>query len=90
VTEVRQLGSLDKERGATHVVGERLLTLAEAAAVLRLHPRTVRGYVARGELKGRLIGRRWRFRLADLERFFDQAPARWDFYREPDQERLLE
>jgi excisionase family DNA binding protein len=42
-------------------IGERLLTLLEAAAFLRLHPRTVRDYIRRGELSGRLIGRCWRF-----------------------------
>jgi len=66
-----------------------LLTLKQAAAFLRLHPRTVVGYVERGELNGRLVGRRWRFRQGDLERFFDQAPAQWDFYQGPDEERLL-
>ncbi|MBI2323058.1 MAG: helix-turn-helix domain-containing protein [Chloroflexi bacterium] len=33
------------------------MTRNEAAEILRLHPRTVRDYVRRGELKGRLIGR---------------------------------
>jgi excisionase family DNA binding protein len=66
---------------------EPLLTLKQAAAFLRLHPRTVVGYVERGELNGRLIGRRWRFRQGDLERFVDGAPSHWDFYREPLAER---
>jgi len=65
-----------------------LLTLKQAAAFLRLHPRTVVGYVERGELKGRLIGRRWRFRQDELERFVDTAPSHWDFYREPKEERF--
>ena len=49
-------------RGDSVVPGsDRFLTLREAAEVLRLHPRTVREYIRRGEIKGRLIGRRWRF-----------------------------
>jgi excisionase family DNA binding protein len=60
-------------------VGERLLTLREAAEVLRLNPRTVREYVQRGEIEGRIIGGRWRFRRADLDAFFDNAPRNWDF-----------
>jgi excisionase family DNA binding protein len=52
---------------------ERLLTLKEAATVLRLHPRTVREYVRRGELEGRVIGGRWKFRRKDLDAFFDNA-----------------
>jgi excisionase family DNA binding protein len=63
---------------------DRLLTLREAASFLQLHARTVVAYIARGELRGRLIGRRWRFRQADLDRFFDRAPGTWDFGRESD------
>ena len=60
-------------------IGEKLLTLREAADVLRLNPRTVRDYVQRGEIGGRLIGGRWRFRRADLDAFFENAPSEWDF-----------
>jgi excisionase family DNA binding protein len=60
-------------------IGEHLLTLREAAEVLRLNPRTVREYVKRGEIQGRIIGGRWRFRRADLDAFFENAPSSWDF-----------
>jgi excisionase family DNA binding protein len=60
-------------------IGDRLLTLREAAEVLHLNPRTVRDYVRRRELQGRIIGRRWRFRRADLDAFFENAPSEWDF-----------
>jgi excisionase family DNA binding protein len=60
-------------------IGDRLLTLREAADVLRLNPRTVREYVQRGEIQGRIIGGRWRFRRADLDAFFENAPPSWDF-----------
>jgi len=60
-------------------IGERLLTIREAAGVLRLHPRTVREYVRRGELEGRVIGGRWRFRRRDLDLFYENAPPGWDF-----------
>lgn len=59
-------------------IGERLLTLQEAAEILRLHPRTVRLYVRSGELEGRVIGGRWRFRRCDLDKFFEDAPRVWD------------
>ena len=58
---------------------ERLLTLREAAEVLRLHPRTVREYIRRGEIQGRLIGRRWRLRRKDLDSFFERAPTGWQW-----------
>jgi excisionase family DNA binding protein len=47
--------------------------------ILRLNPRTVREYVQRGEIEGRIIGGRWRFRRADLDAFFANAPRNWDF-----------
>lgn len=60
-------------------IGDRLLTLKEAAEVLRLSPRTVRGYLQRGEIQGRIIGGRWRFRREDLDTFYEVAPRGWDF-----------
>jgi excisionase family DNA binding protein len=60
-------------------VGERFLTLREAAEVLRLSSRTVRNYLKRGEIRGKIIGKRWKFRRADLDAFFENAPSEWDF-----------
>jgi len=60
-------------------IGERLLTLREAADVLHLSTRTVREYLQRGEIEGHIIGGRWRFRRADLDAFFANAPRNWDF-----------
>jgi excisionase family DNA binding protein len=60
-------------------IGEKLLTIKEAAAILRMNPRTLRGYVLRREIKGRIIGGKWRFRSIDLDRFYEQAPCSWDF-----------
>ena len=60
-------------------IGDRLLTLREAAEVLRLSERTVREYVKRREIRGKLVGNRWRFRRADLDAFFESAPSEWDF-----------
>lgn len=55
-----------------------LLTLSEAAAYLRLCQRTVRVYVRRGLLSGRLIGRQWRFRRQDLATLYENAPFSWE------------
>jgi excisionase family DNA binding protein len=68
-----------KQKNAVAPIGDRFLTLREAAEVLRLNPRTVREYVNRGEIEGRIIGGRWRFRRADLDAFFENAPHNWDF-----------
>jgi excisionase family DNA binding protein len=53
-------------------IGEELLTLREAAAVLRMNPRTLRAYLRRGEIEGRIIGGKWRFRRIDLDRFYEE------------------
>ena len=60
-------------------IGDRLLTLREAADVLRLSTRTLREYLQRGEIEGRIIGGRWRFRRADLDAFYEKAHRNWDF-----------
>ncbi len=70
---------MSKDKQTSHEIGDHLLTLKEAATVLRLSPRTVREYVQRGEIEGRIIGGRWRFRRADLDAFFANAPREWDF-----------
>jgi excisionase family DNA binding protein len=49
---------MSKATHAPQAIGDHLLTLKEAAAVLRLSPRTVREYVQRGEIEGRIIGGR--------------------------------
>jgi excisionase family DNA binding protein len=64
---------------AAPAIGEKLLTLREAAEVLRLSTRTIRDYLQHGEIEGRIIGGRWRIRRADLDSFFANAPRNWDF-----------
>ena len=71
--------TLKKVPAKIPAIGDRLLTLSEAAEILRLSTRTVREYVGRGEIEGRIIGGRWRFRRADLDSFFENAPSEWDF-----------
>jgi hypothetical protein len=44
-----------------------------------MNPRTLRGYVLRREIEGRIIGGKWRFRSIDLDRFYERAPRNWDF-----------
>ena len=68
-----------KIKQAAPPIGEKLLTLREAAGVLRMNPRTLRAYLRRGEIEGRMIGGKYRFRRIDLDRFFEDAPRSWDF-----------
>jgi excisionase family DNA binding protein len=46
---------------------QELLTLAEAAAYLRVHRRTMTRLLRQGVVPGVKIGRQWRVRKADLE-----------------------
>ena len=60
-------------------IGEKLLTLREAAGILRMNPRTLRAYLRRREIEGRVIGGKYRFRRIDLDRFYEDVPRNWDF-----------
>jgi excisionase family DNA binding protein len=70
---------LNRQKSEITPPDERLLDIREAAEFLKLSTRTVREYVKRGEIRGKLIGNRWRFRRADLDAFFENAPSEWDF-----------
>lgn len=48
-----------------------VLTLTEAAALLRLCSHTVAKRATKGELPGKKIGREWRFNRATLLRYID-------------------
>lgn len=58
----------DSRRGVrlVDVELERLVTVEEAAAILRLHPKTVVRWCRDGRLPGRRIGNHYRFRREDL------------------------
>ena len=56
---------------------DRMLSLTEAAELLRLSRRETRHYVERGELPGKRIRARWKFRRQDIEAF--RTKSGWDF-----------
>ena len=49
---------------------ERLLDSAEAAALLRIHPKTLQRMARKGQVPGHLIGDIWRFRASELDAWF--------------------
>jgi excisionase family DNA binding protein len=53
-----------------------ILTLDEAAAYLRVHPRTLRTKASEGEVPAAKIGRVWRFHREQLERWLLDGGAR--------------
>jgi len=46
-----------------------LLTTAEVAGLLRISPRTVRLWAECSELPALRVGKQWRFRAAEIEKF---------------------
>jgi excisionase family DNA binding protein len=46
---------------------ERFIDLETAAELLQLHPDTLKRKTRAGEIPGRKIGRRWKYRLSELD-----------------------
>ena len=46
---------------------EQFIDLQSAAKLLQLHPDTLKKKTRDGEIPGRKIGRRWRFRVSELD-----------------------
>jgi excisionase family DNA binding protein len=51
---------------------ERLLNSTEAAALLRIHPKTLQRMARNGEIAGIQIGKLWRFRASVLNSWLSQ------------------
>jgi excisionase family DNA binding protein len=56
---------------AAEVVFEPLLDLTEAAALLRVHPQTLKKMAIRRAVPAIKLGRLWRFRASDLQHWLD-------------------
>lgn len=46
---------------------ERFIDLATAADLLQIHPDTLKKKTRVGEIPGRKVGRRWKYRLSELD-----------------------
>jgi len=53
---------------------EELVSLEEAAEQLSVSKSTLYRMIDRGEVKGRKVGRQWRFRMADLRAYLERGP----------------
>jgi excisionase family DNA binding protein len=49
----------------------RYITVAEAAEILCIHPRTVTRFLTTGKLRGAKVGRSWRLDEKDVRDFFE-------------------
>ncbi len=68
--EVYELSSAIQERGF-----EPLLDTEEAAALLKIHPKTLQRLARNGEIAGIQIGRLWRFRASALNRWLERMTS---------------
>jgi excisionase family DNA binding protein len=67
------------QRERTNVVDpsfEPPLDSVEAAALLRIHPKTLQRMARNGEIAGIQIGRLWRFRASTLSSWITQKTAK--------------
>ena len=61
--------------GAPLAADDEFLTVGDVAERLRVHPQTVRSWIARGELRAIKIGRTVRIRRSDFEEALERARA---------------
>jgi excisionase family DNA binding protein len=55
---------------------ERLLTIEEAAEIMKVSPKTMHAWLKAGKVKAARIGKGYRIRPADLEAFVQEAVER--------------
>jgi excisionase family DNA binding protein len=60
-------GSVDSTFPGIERCMERMLDSYEAAAILRIHPKTLQRMARNGEIRGVQVGKLWRFRSSDIE-----------------------
>jgi excisionase family DNA binding protein len=68
--EVYELSSAIRKREF-----EPLLDTEEAAALLKIHPKTLQRLARNGEIAGIQIGRLWRFRASALNRWLERMTS---------------
>jgi excisionase family DNA binding protein len=54
---------------------EPLLDTDQAAAIMRIHPKTLQRYARRGIVRGFQLGTMWRFRATDIDRWISEQLA---------------
>jgi excisionase family DNA binding protein len=54
---------------------EPLLDTDEAAAIMRVHPKTLQRYARQGIVRGLQLGSMWRFRASEIDRWISERLA---------------
>ena len=66
----REISDSSRQDGTEH-----LLDSHEAAAMLKVHPRTLQRLAQRGEIAGVQVGKLWRFRASSISAWIDRRLA---------------
>ena len=75
-TEVTQDGRASvRPAGNVTAQFEPLLDSDEAAALLKIHPKTLQRMARRGQVVGIQIGKLWRFRTSDLNKMLEEVAS---------------
>jgi excisionase family DNA binding protein len=64
-----------KPVSAAHDLLEPLLDSDEAASIMKIHPKTLQKLARKGIVRGVHIGKLWRFRASEIERWIDRQLA---------------
>jgi excisionase family DNA binding protein len=56
-------------------VPEPLLNTDQAAAIMRVHPKTLQKYARKGVVRGFQLGTMWRFRASEIDRWISERIA---------------
>jgi excisionase family DNA binding protein len=67
--------SARKPAGALRELPEPLLDSDEAASIMKIHPKTLQKLARKGIVRGVHVGKLWRFRLSEIERWIDHQMA---------------
>jgi len=68
-------GSQRKPVAGESFAPEPLLDTDQAAAIMRIHPKTLQRYARQGMVRGFQLGTMWRFRASDIDRWISEQLA---------------
>jgi excisionase family DNA binding protein len=71
----KQDGIERKPPVSSNFVPERLLDSEEAAAIIRIHPKTLQRLARQKIIRGIQIGTHWRFRASEIEAWYQDKLA---------------
>lgn len=74
-TDLTQNGRASIRADDTNAEFEPLLDSDEAAALLKIHPKTLQRMARRGQVVGIQIGKLWRFRTSDLNKMLEKIAS---------------